>query len=393
MKRLFITTVALFAAIVAYASSELQQPLYIINGKVATIDEVRHLGDDLESMTVLTNKRDIKKFEHLGDTSNGVIVITLKSTEEEDLPFVFADVMPQFMGGDLIAFRSWVMQNVRYPEDAMKEGKEDMVVVQFIVNRHGYIDYNRINVLQSEYPEIFAEEVKRVISTSPRWTPGFNNGYAVSVNFTLPIAFKLESKQDETPAAKSDNENQIVIMALDADGKSSSDLNPVYIIDGVPSTVEQVNALKPEEIRDVVVIKDPEMFLYYKDYGNVEDGVIIIRTNSLDQDIENDPDCLPIFMDTDTYAFQSWLSENIRYPEQLRDKNLSAHYVVKFKVDSAGYVAIMDVECIKGTAHKLFEDEITRVMLSSPRWTPGIKSGKAVSCRLSLPVIFSSMDI
>ena len=393
MKRLFITTVALFAAIVAYASSELQQPLYIINGKVATIDEVRHLGDDLESMTVLTNKRDIKKFEHLGDTSNGVIVITLKSTEEEDLPFVFADVMPQFMGGDLIAFRSWVMQNVRYPEDAMKEGKEDMVVVQFIVNRHGYIDYNRINVLQSEYPEIFAEEVKRVISTSPRWTPGFNNGYAVSVNFTLPIAFKLESKQDETPAAKSDNENQIVIMALDADGKSSSDLNPVYIIDGVPSTVEQVNALKPEEIRDVVVIKDPEMFLYYKDYGNVEDGVIIIRTNSLDQDIENDPDCLPIFMDTDTYAFQSWLFENIRYPEQLRDKNLSAHYVVKFKVDSAGYVAIMDVECIKGTAHKLFEDEITRVMLSSPRWTPGIKSGKAVSCRLSLPVIFSSMDI
>lgn len=393
MKRLFITTVALFAAIVAYASSELQQPLYIIDGKVATIDEVRHLGDDLESMTVLTNKRDIKKFEHLGDTSNGVIVITLKSTEEEDLPFVFADVMPQFMGGDLIAFRSWVMQNVRYPEDAMKEGKEDMVVVQFIVNRHGYIDYNRINVLQSEYPEIFAEEVKRVISTSPRWTPGFNNGYAVSVNFTLPIAFKLESKQSDTSTVESNNENQIVIMALDADGKSSSDLNPVYIIDGVPSTVEQVNALKPEEIRDVVVIKDPEMFLYYKDYGNVEDGVIIIRTNSLDQDIENAPDCLPIFMDTDTYAFQSWLFENIRYPEQLRDKNLSAHYVVKFKVDSAGYVAIMDVECIKGTAHKLFEDEITRVMLSSPRWTPGIKSGKAVSCRLSLPVIFGSMDI
>ena len=393
MKRLLITTVALFAAIVAYASSELQQPLYIIDGKVATIDEVRHLGDDLESMTVLTNKRDIKKFEHLGDTSNGVIVITLKSTEEEDLPFVFADVMPQFMGGDLIAFRSWVMQNVRYPEDAMKEGKEDMVVVQFIVNRHGYIDYNRINVLQSEYPEIFAEEVKRVISTSPRWTPGFNNGYAVSVNFTLPIAFKLESRQDDTPTVESNDENQIVIMALDADGKSSPDLNPVYIIDGVPSTVEQVNALKPEEIRDVVVIKDPEMFLYYKDYGNVEDGVIIIRTNSLDQDIENAPDCLPIFMDTDTYAFQSWLFENIRYPEQLRDKNLSAHYVVKFKVDSAGYVAIMDVECIKGTAHKLFEDEITRVMLSSPRWTPGIKSGKAVACRLSLPVIFGSMDI
>ncbi|MBR5865982.1 MAG: energy transducer TonB [Alistipes sp.] len=393
MKRLLITMVALIGTIATYANSEVQKPLYIINGKVATIDEVKYLGDDLESMTVLTNKKDVKEFEHLGDTSNGVIVITLKSTEEEDMPFIYADVMPQFMGGDLLAFRSWVMQNVRYPETAMKEGKEDMVVVQFSVNRHGYIDYDRINILQSEYPDIFAEEVKRVISSSPRWTPGFNNGYAVSVTLTLPIAFKLESKQGVTPAVKSDNENQIVIMALDSDKQSKSGLNPVYIIDGIPSTLEQVNALKPEEIKDVVVYRDAKMFSYYKDYGNVEDGVFIIRTNSLDKNIENTPDTLPIFMNTSTEAFQRWLFENLRYPEQLRDKNLAAHYVVKFKVDSAGYVVIMEIKCIKGTAHKSFEDEITRVMLSSPRWTPGMKNGKAVSCQLSLPVIFGSMDI
>ena len=385
--------VALIATVAAYANGEVQKPLYIINGKVATIDEVKYLGDELESMTVLTNKKDVKEFEHLGDTSNGVIVITLKSTEEEDMPFIYADVMPQFMGGDLLAFRSWVMQNVRYPETAMKEGKEDMVVVQFSVNRHGYIDYDRINILQSEYPDIFAEEVKRVISSSPRWTPGFNNGYAVSVTLTLPIAFKLESKQGVTPAVKSDNENQIVIMALDSDKQSKSGLNPVYIIDGVPSTLEQVNALKPEEIKDVTVFKEPEMLSYYKDYGNVEDGVVIIRTNSLDANIENKPDSLPTFMDTDTMAFNSWFYQNIRFPEQLRDKNIAAHYVVKFKVDSAGYVAIMEIKCIKGTAHKSFEDEITRVMLSSPRWTPGMKNGKAVSCQLSLPVIFGSMDI
>ena len=393
MKRLLLIMVALIATVAAYANGEVQKPLYIINGKVATIDEVKYLGDELESMTVLTNKKDVKEFEHLGDTSNGVIVITLKSTEEEDMPFIYADVMPQFMGGDLLAFRSWVMQNVRYPETAMKEGKEDMVVVQFSVNRHGYIDYDRINILQSEYPDIFAEEVKRVISSSPRWTPGFNNGYAVSVTLTLPIAFKLESKQGVTPAVKSDNENQIVIMALDSDKQSKSGLNPVYIIDGVPSTLEQVNALKPEEIKDVTVFKEPEMLSYYKDYGNVEDGVVIIRTNSLDANIENKPDSLPTFMDTDTMAFNSWFYQNIRFPEQLRDKNIAAHYVVKFKVDSAGYVAIMEIKCIKGTAHKSFEDEITRVMLSSPRWTPGMKNGKAVSCQLSLPVIFGSMDI
>ena len=393
MKRLFITMIALFATVATYANSDVQKPLYIINGKVATIDEVKYLGDDLESMTVLTSKKDIKEFEHLGDTSNGVIVITLKNAEEEDLPFISADIMPQFMGGDLLAFRSWVMQNVRYPEAAMKEGKEDMVVTQFVVNRHGYIDYNRINILQSEYPDIFAEEVKRVISSSPRWTPGFNNGNAVSVSFMLPITFKLESKQGATPASKSVNENEIVIMSLDADGKSKPNFNPVYIIDGVPSTLEQVNALKPEEIRDATVYRNSEMFSYYKDYGNVEDGVIIIRTNSLDSNIENQPDKLPIFMDTDTMAFNNWFYQNIRFPEQLRDKDIAAHYVVKFVVNSAGYVAVLEITCIKGTAHILFEDEINRVLLSSPRWTPGMKNGKAVSCTLSLPVIFGSMDI
>ena len=393
MKRFLITMVALLAAATTYANGEPQKPLYIINGKVATIEEVKDLGDRLESMTVLKNEKDIKEFDHLGDTSNGVIVITLKDAVEEDMPFVYADVMPQFMGGDLLAFREWVMQNVRYPEAAMKEGKEDMVVANFIVNRHGYIEYDRINIIQSEYPDIFGEEVKRVISTSPRWTPGFNNGHAVSVSFMLPIVFKLESKQSKMPAPTGSMENQIVIMAFDAAKESVSDKNPVYIIDGVPSTMEQVNALKPEEIRDVTVFKEPEMLSYYKDYGNVEDGVVIIRTNSLDKNIENAPDTLPIFMNTSTEAFNSWLYENLRYPEQLRGKNIAAHYVVKFKVDSAGYVAIMDIECIKGTAHKSFEDEITRVMLSSPRWTPGVKSGKAVSCRLALPVIFGAMDI
>ena len=94
--------VALFATLASYANGEVQKPLYIINGKVATIEEVKYLGDDLESMTVLKNEKDIKEFDHLGDTSNGVIVITLKDAEEEDIPFVYADVMPQFMGGDLL---------------------------------------------------------------------------------------------------------------------------------------------------------------------------------------------------------------------------------------------------------------------------------------------------
>ena len=388
MRHLLMTIVVLFIAVATSANSAVQQPLYIINGKVVTIDVVKQLGNDLESMTVLKNKRDIKAFEHLGDTSNGVIVITLKDAEEEDMPFICADVMPQFMGGDIVAFREWVMQNIRYPKNTILQ---DDVVAQFVVDRHGYVDYDKIRILKSDYPDIFGEEVKRVISSSPRWTPAFNNGYAVSHVLTLPVTFRLANSDSIKFSGEVDG--NILVMSFGPETSKVSDKHPIYIIDGAPATPEEVRELSVEDIKDVTFSKQADMYSYYKDYGNIENGLVIIRTNSLDPDIENNPDTLPIFMETSTEAFNNWFYEILRYPEQLRDKNLAAHYVVKFKVDSAGYVAIMEIECIKGTAHKLFEDEITRIMLSSPRWTPGVKNGKAVSCRLSLPVIFGSMDI
>ena len=62
MRHLLMTIVVLFIAVATSANSAVQQPLYIINGKVVTIDVVKQLGNDLESMTVIKNKRDIKAF-------------------------------------------------------------------------------------------------------------------------------------------------------------------------------------------------------------------------------------------------------------------------------------------------------------------------------------------
>ena len=56
MRHLLMTIVVLFIAVATSANSAVQQPLYIINGKVVTIDVVKQLGNDLESMTVLKNK-------------------------------------------------------------------------------------------------------------------------------------------------------------------------------------------------------------------------------------------------------------------------------------------------------------------------------------------------
>ena len=385
--------VALATTLKVYATPELQQPLYVVDGKAISIEQVQSLASDIESMTIFKSDEDVNRFAHLGDTSNGVVVLTLKSSSEEELPFLFAEVMPQFMGGDLLAFRSWVMQNLRYPEGALEMGLEDAVVVQFIVDRNGYIEQESVDIIQSSYPDIFGAEVKRVIGTSPRWTPGVNNGHTVAVSFFLPITFKVEGlAREAADALKDEHPNAIVIQAYGGSGAGQGDDAPIYVIDGVPSTAEAVKSLPASAIKQVVLLKDTEMLGYYKDYGNIDNGVMIIHTNSLDANVENSPDTLPVFMDSGFEAFYKWLMQNLRYPVELREKNLSSHMVVEFIVNSVGYIEIVDINTIKGTADKQFEDEVRRVMLSAPQWKPGVKDGKPVACRMTIPVVFGTME-
>ncbi|MDE5708824.1 MAG: M48 family metalloprotease [Alistipes sp.] len=51
----------------------------------------------------------------------------------EEQPFLVAETMPKFQGGDLSSFRMWVMQRVRYPQEAMNRGIEGRVVLSFII--------------------------------------------------------------------------------------------------------------------------------------------------------------------------------------------------------------------------------------------------------------------
>ena len=92
MKRILTLCVALVAALSVSAAprSEQQTPLYIVDGKAVSADEVKRIvATDIESMTVLRDEQQVARFSHFGDTSNGVIVICLpqavqKSTAAAD---------------------------------------------------------------------------------------------------------------------------------------------------------------------------------------------------------------------------------------------------------------------------------------------------------------------
>ena len=174
---------------VSLSNNEPQQPLYEIDNRAVTLDEVEALAPtDIESITIVKDE-DAKGYEQLGDISNGVMIINLITADET---FVATDIMPMFLNGGIETFQVWVMQNIRFPAEMGERGKEAKLVVQFTVNSNGYIPAESSKFLR-EAEEPFMEEARRVLLSSPRWVPGIENGKKVSVQFVLPVIFTLSS--------------------------------------------------------------------------------------------------------------------------------------------------------------------------------------------------------
>jgi len=108
-------------------------------------------------------------------------------TKKNDMVFDVVEVMPQFPGGQ-IAMLQYLMKNIKYPEQAMKEGIQGRVAVRFIVEKDGSI--SDVKPVLSVHP-LLNKEAVRVVKSMPKWSPGKHNGKPVRVRFNLPIMFKL----------------------------------------------------------------------------------------------------------------------------------------------------------------------------------------------------------
>ena len=102
--------------------------------------------------------------------------------------FDVVEQMPEYPGG-MSALLEYLMQNVKYPEDAEKQKIEGKVMASFIVETDGSI--SEIKVLKPVYPSLDAEAV-RVVQGMSNWTPGKQRGQLVRVRYTLPIMFRLK---------------------------------------------------------------------------------------------------------------------------------------------------------------------------------------------------------
>lgn len=112
-----------------------------------------------------------------------------RANDEEEAVLDFAEVAPAFEGGNS-ALMQFLANAIRYPQVDIEQGVHGRVICTFVVEKDGSI--TDIHVVRGVSPTI-DKEAKRVIATMPHWKPGFQNGNAVRVKFTLPIVFRLSN--------------------------------------------------------------------------------------------------------------------------------------------------------------------------------------------------------
>lgn len=201
-------------------------PLYMVDGVETEINEI---PTNIGSVTFIHAEDAVKRYGEERGRFGALEITTLTlqemARETEEPPFIVAETMPSFEGGDLLKFREWLQSEVRYPAEALKQRIEGRVVCSFVIERDGSV--SNITALQSP-DRLLTNEVRRVLANSPRWTPGMQKGETVRVKYVVPVDFSLPKQSEAATGAGTPAVGQ-------TDGPAAEEDAPVTLAETMPS--------------------------------------------------------------------------------------------------------------------------------------------------------------
>lgn len=119
--------------------------------------------------------------------------LTKSKGDDVVVPYYDCDYRPSFLGSrdPRVFLEKWVYTYMKYPKEAVKNGIQGRVLVDFVIDEKGKI--RDVKVLKGVDPLLDAEAV-RIISASPDWKPGWLMGKKVKSRMSLYVEFRLEKK-------------------------------------------------------------------------------------------------------------------------------------------------------------------------------------------------------
>ena len=84
-------------------------------------------------------------------------------------------------------------------------------------------------------------------------------------------------------------------------------------------------------------------------------------------------------------AMMKYVAENIKYPQEAKDKNISGRVFIGFVIEKDGSVS--NVKVVRGIGGGC-DEEAVRVIKEMPKWKPGMQKGKPVRVSYQIPIYF-----
>lgn len=115
--------------------------------------------------------------------------------DRDIVPYYDCDVKPTFLGSsDPRTFLTkWVYVYLKYPPEAVRDGIQGRVLVDFVIDERGKV--TDVRVSRGVDPDLDDEAV-RVISASPDWKPARVRGQKVKCELSMYVEFRLEKKKN-----------------------------------------------------------------------------------------------------------------------------------------------------------------------------------------------------
>ncbi len=82
-------------------------------------------------------------------------------------------------------------------------------------------------------------------------------------------------------------------------------------------------------------------------------------------------------------ALMKYIGENLKYPEEAKERGLQGRVVVSFIIEKDG--SLTDVKVLRSVDRAL-DAEALRVVKGMPKWIPGRQNGQCVRVRYLLPI-------